>query len=185
MRTKEVAGGLALVLWLTLPAGAEPPQMVPAAHGEMRRSADDPAHRTDRQRGGWDRHFRRSEPRHERPLISIALRHAQELALTPAQVEGLHGLRTDFRREAIKRQADQRLAKLDLAALLRPDTADPGKPVDMGRVEAKVREIERLRADSEIARIRTIEQGKALLTAEQREKLKALLAAPRPPAGRH
>ena len=178
MRTKDIVGGLALSLWLTLPAWAEPPQMVPAAHEEMGRAADDSAPRADRHRGGRHGHFRRSES--GRPLISIALRHAQELGLTPAQVEGLQGLRTDFQREAIKRQADQRLARLDLTALLRPDMTDPGKPVDIGKVEAKVREIERLRADLAIARIRTIEQGKGLLTAEQREKLKAFLEAPGP-----
>jgi Spy/CpxP family protein refolding chaperone len=50
-------------------------------------------------------------------------------------------------------------------------------------VEAKVREAERLRADMRIARIRTIEQGRTQLTAEQREKLRALLAEPRPPLG--
>ena len=50
-------------------------------------------------------------------------------------------------------------------------------PVDMGKVEAKVREIERLRADSRLAAIRTDEQAKAQLTPEQREKLKGLAAA--------
>ena len=49
-------------------------------------------------------------------------------------------------------------------------------PVDLAKVEAKVREIEKMRADGRIARIRADEQGKAQLTTDQREKLKALMA---------
>lgn len=51
-----------------------------------------------------------------------------------------------------------------------------GDTVDMGKVEAKVREIEKLRGDGQIARIRANEQAKAQLTAEQRDKLKSLMA---------
>jgi len=46
---------------------------------------------------------------------------------------------------------------------------------DMGKIEAKIREVERLRADLRIARIRAIEKGKALLSAEQRKKLQELV----------
>ena len=74
----------------------------------------------------------------------------------------------------MKRDADLRVAEMDLETLRRAD------PVDLARVEAKVREIERARADLRVARIRTIEQGKAQLTAEQREKLRMLAAEPRP-----
>jgi Spy/CpxP family protein refolding chaperone len=49
------------------------------------------------------------------------------------------------------------------------------QPVDMPKVEAKVREIERLRADIRLARIRAIEKGKEQLTADQRKKLQDLL----------
>ena len=48
--------------------------------------------------------------------------------------------------------------------------------VDMAMVEAKVRVIDRLRGDLRIARIRTIQKGKEVLTADQRKKLQELLA---------
>jgi Spy/CpxP family protein refolding chaperone len=63
------------------------------------------------------------------------------------------------------------MAALDLGGLLRSD------PVDMAKVEAKVREIEKLRADGRIEVIRANEQGKAQLTVDQRNKLKALREA--------
>ena len=115
------------------------------------------------------------------PLISVMLHHSQELGLSPDQVRELERLRGDFTREAIRRRADIEIAELDLATLRRADVAD------LAQVEAKLREIERLRADVRLARIRTIEQGKGHLTPEQRTKLRALLAERphgRPPAFR-
>jgi Spy/CpxP family protein refolding chaperone len=52
--------------------------------------------------------------------------------------------------------------------------------IDMPKVEAKVREIERLRTDFRLARIRTIHKGKEVLNAEQRKKLQELLAEQQP-----
>jgi hypothetical protein len=105
----------------------------------------------------------------ERPLISLMLRHREELALSAAQVQRLEQLRKDFEREAIRRDADLRIAEMDVATLLEADT------VDLAQVEVKIHEIERVRAELRLARIRTIEQGKAQLTPEQRATLRALV----------
>jgi Spy/CpxP family protein refolding chaperone len=101
------------------------------------------------------------------------LRHRGELELSQEQIRTLERLRNDFQREAIRREADLRIAETDLTNLL------DAEAVELGQVEAKVREIERLRADLRLARIRTIEEGKAQLSSEQRKKLQALLAEPR------
>jgi Spy/CpxP family protein refolding chaperone len=106
------------------------------------------------------------------------LRHRDELGLSPSQVQSLERLRSDFQQEATRYDTDLRTVESDLAALLNAD------PTDLARLEAKVREIERLRADLRLARVRTIEQGKAQLTSEQRSKLRALLAEPRTPRPR-
>jgi len=92
----------------------------------------------------------------------------QELGLTTQQVDTLRNLGMDSWRAAIRRGADLQLARLDLMSLRFSDS------VDMGKIEAKVREIEKLKGDGSIARIRTAEAAKAQLTAEQREKLKGL-----------
>ena len=106
----------------------------------------------------------------DRPLITMMLHHRAELGLTADQVGRLETLRADFTREAIRRGADIRIAELDLATLLEQD------PVDLAKVEAKVRESAQLRADLRLARLRTVEQGKALLTPEQRTRLQAMLS---------
>ena len=59
--------------------------------------------------------------------------------------------------------------------MMMPDPADANKPRDLSKIESKVREIEKLRADGRVARIRTMEQSRQVLTPEQRDKLRALL----------
>jgi len=107
----------------------------------------------------------------ERPLITMMLHHRGELGLSAEQVSRLETLRGDFTREAIRRDADLRIAELDLQGLLAQD------PVDLPKVEAKIREVAQLRADLRIGRLRTLEQGKAVLTPEQRTRLQGLMSA--------
>ena len=106
----------------------------------------------------------------ERAPISLMLRNRERLGLTADQVKYLEQLRNDFAKESIRSEANLRIAELDLTSLLET------QPVDMGRVEAKIRDIERIRADLRIARVRSIEKGKAQLSAEQRRKLQELQA---------
>jgi Spy/CpxP family protein refolding chaperone len=109
-----------------------------------------------------------SEP--DRPLITIMLHHRNELGLSPEQVSKLQTLRGEFSREAIRRDAEIRIAELDLAALLEQE------PMDLAKVEPKVREVSQLRDDLRIARLRVIEQGKAVLTPEQQTRLQTVLS---------
>jgi hypothetical protein len=104
----------------------------------------------------------------ERPLISLMLRNSEELQLTPEQIQRLEALRSDFRKGAVKRSADVEVAELELKELLRKE------PVDMAKVESQVKRIEALRGEQRLNRIKTIEEGKALLIPEQRKKLDTL-----------
>jgi Heavy-metal resistance len=106
----------------------------------------------------------------DRAPISLMLRHRERLGLTADQIKQLEQLRNDFAKESIRSEANLRIAEMDLTSLLE------AQPVDMTRVEAKIRDIERIRGDLRIARIRSIEKGKAQLTAEQRRKLQELQA---------
>jgi Spy/CpxP family protein refolding chaperone len=179
MYVKETFGGLAAVLVLALPAAAAgPPAPMPVTHEELGRAFDELARQIQGLGEHFRRHFAPSDAPAEGPLVSFMLDRRQELDLSAAQVQELERIRTDFQREAIKLDADQRVAEMDLSALLRAD------PIDLSKVESKVREIERLRADLRIGRIRAIERGKAQLTPEQRGKLQTLLAEPRLPRPR-
>ncbi len=115
----------------------------------------------------------RGESRGERPVISYMLSHREELKLTPEQVKKLEGLRSDFERDGRKNQDDLRAAEKSLDDLTRSDS------VDLKQAEAKVREVERLRADQRIARIRAVEQGKSILSQEQRDRLRDMMSGNR------
>jgi Spy/CpxP family protein refolding chaperone len=181
MKRKSVLGALATVAMLTGPAAAQAlaPVDPPPVHQQWGQGMEE--------RGGpghWAGHrghgqFARRRGPWGRPLISVMLRHRQELGLSTGQVESLERLRTDFMRAAIQNRANQQLARLDLATLLRPDPADPAKPVDMAKVEAKIRDISRMKADLQVARLGAIEKGKAELSADQRAKLATLLTQAR------
>src|SRR5262249_43328813 len=168
-------GGLALVLGMTLPAAAQAPDAAPqGTDGVQVAQAQAPSpgpgmgqHRPGGMRGhgGW--HHHKMHRMHRFSLAGLALRHQKALGLSSAQVDSLRKLGTDSRRDAIKRQADRKLAELDLRTLMMPDPADANKARDLSKIEAKVREIEKLRADGRVAQIRTMEQSRQVLTPEQ------------------
>ena len=77
-------------------------------------------------------------------------------------------MRANFEKEAIKRTAEIDVAELELKELLEQEK------VDLINVEASTKKVALLRADLRLARIKTIESGKALLTPEQQRKLERL-----------
>ena len=122
----------------------------------------------------WERFGTRGS-REDRPVISQLLSNKELLGLSADQVRKLEQLRDNFQRLMIRNDADLRIIELDIAALFESDS------VDMAKLEHKVREAEKLRADLRIARARAIEQAKALLTAEQKRKLQEMMRQPLAP----
>ncbi|MPZ78353.1 MAG: periplasmic heavy metal sensor [Deltaproteobacteria bacterium] len=118
----------------------------------------------------WRKNFGVGAAREERPLISLMLRNRERLGLSADQIKNLERIRNDFTKESIKSDADLRIAEMDLDSLLE------AQPVEMTQVEAKIREIERIRGDLRIARVQAIEKGKEQLSADQRRQFRELLA---------
>jgi len=103
---------------------------------------------------------------HEGPLISLILQWKDQLALTPDQERSLRELRANYEKEAITRTSEIRVAELELEGLLEQEK------VDLAKVEVQTKKVALLRADLRLARIKTIEAGKAVLTPDQQEKFK-------------
>lgn len=161
---------LALLLIVTIPAlSAEPERSKPPVPEEL----SDAWERFQRALHDWGgRLWERVGPRgarEDRPVISQMLNNKEALGLTADQVRRLEQQRDNFQRLTIRNEADLRILELDIASLL------DSEPVEMAKLEAKMREEEKLRTDLRIARIRAIEQGRALLNAEQKKKLTELL----------
>ena len=137
---------------------------------EVAQSLDDLGRELQDLFGRWRGYFMPGVPQEERPLISLMLQNRDRLALSDDQIKRLEQLRTEFQKESIRRGADVRVGEMDLKSLLE------AQPVDIAKVEGKVREIERSHADIRLARISAIEKAKELLTAEQKKKLEELMA---------
>ncbi len=103
------------------------------------------------------------------PLITIALWHARDLGLTPEQVRALETLRSDFQRMADLKAAQLQRLEFDLQRLLNRED------VDLGRAETAIRQVEAIRTELRLGRIKTLEMAKATLTPEQRLKLQPVL----------
>lgn len=170
MRYNFLTGCLALLLCATAPAlSAEPERSKPPVPEELS-DAWERFQRALHEWGGklWERVGQRGG-REERPVISHILNNKEALGLSADQTRRLEQLRDNFQRMAIRNEADLRVLELDITGLL------DGEPVEMTKLETKMREEEKLRADLRIARLRAIEQGKALLNAEQKKKFTELL----------
>lgn len=105
---------------------------------------------------------------HRGPLISLIFMWKDQLGLSVDQERSLRELREDFEKETIRRTAEIDIAELELKGLFEADK------LDMAKVEMLAKRIAMQRADLRIARIKTIEAGKAVLTSEQQEKFKRL-----------
>ena len=169
MRRKVYFWALAMLLFVAVPVmSAEPERSKPPVPEELS-DAWERFQRALHEWGGrlWERMGPRGA-REDRPVISQMLNNKEALGLSSDQVRRLEQLRDNFQRQSIRSEADLRIIDLDIAALL------DSEPVDMAKLEAKMREEEKLRTDLRIARIRAIEQGKALLNADQKKKLTEL-----------
>ena len=105
---------------------------------------------------------------HDFGCPGFLLKSAEELGLNESQIEKLKALRDDFKKLAIQKKSTADVAKVDLKAQL-----DAGKP-DFNVAKAKVKEINDRELELRLALLDKIEQGRALLTAEQMEKFKEL-----------
>ena len=105
------------------------------------------------------------------PIISLALKHKDELKLTPDQIANLEKTRIHYQEQI--GPLHQKLKALESEIFkLTQET-----PADLIQIKAKIQETETLRSELRYQRIEALENGKSILTSEQREQLKSLLAS--------
>jgi Spy/CpxP family protein refolding chaperone len=118
-------------------------------------------HRMQRMQGG------------EAPWISIALRHQSELNLTADQVANLEKIRTLYRDQSNPIQEQLRAVEGELASSLQET------PANLIQAKLKIEQAEKLRSQLRYLRVEALENGRSVLTAQQRDKLKNLASARR------
>jgi Spy/CpxP family protein refolding chaperone len=89
-----------------------------------------------------------------------------KLELTDKQVQDLEKIKMDFMKGRFKTEADLKIAQLELKSLMDKEDA-PIKDI-----EAKMNTTAKLETDMKLSHIKAFRQAKALLTAEQMEKMK-------------
>jgi Spy/CpxP family protein refolding chaperone len=114
------------------------------------------------ERGGMGGHMGMMEPG---PMLRML---KTELALSEGQEKQLKDILYQVAKASIKQQADVRVAELELQQLLDAD------PVEIGKIEGKLKDIEGLRTAHRLNLIKAHEQAKSILTPEQRQKLERI-----------
>jgi len=90
----------------------------------------------------------------------------KELELTDKQVAELESIKMDFQKGQIRKEADLKIAQLELKRLMHDDDA-PIKDI-----EAKMKAAASLKTEMKLSHIKAYRKAKALLTPEQIEKMK-------------
>jgi Spy/CpxP family protein refolding chaperone len=97
----------------------------------------------------------------------------KQIDLTDAQKTAIHQIKISTKKNMIAKRADLNIAKLELREQLRRE------PVNMSVVEAQIKKIEGIKTAIMLNAIKSREEVKSTLTAEQRKKLAELMQASR------
>ena len=105
------------------------------------------------------------------PLISIALSHKSDLNLTGDQVGNLEKIRTDFQNQAAPLHQQMRTIEAEIASLMQQS------PANLIQVKSKIQEAEKFRSELRYLQVEALENGKALLSQQQRDQLKTIVGS--------
>lgn len=113
-----------------------------------------------------------SKPRLHRPGHGIGFFDVdtmkQYLGLDDAQAEKLKDLRNRYRKDMIGMRAKQQVAQIELWEML--DTKD----LNLSKVEKKVKEVEGIRTEIMMYRVKALQETKGFLSAEQYENFRKM-----------
>lgn len=101
-------------------------------------------------------------------FIEHILKFKEGMAITDDQATKLQTIKTNFEKTKIKMKADMQLASLDLHELLRDDKGG------LNDVESKLKSLYDIRAGLYVASVKAGRDAKAVLTDEQRSRMKAV-----------
>jgi Spy/CpxP family protein refolding chaperone len=107
------------------------------------------------------------------PLISIALKHKDELKLTTEQVSNLENIRTHYQSQVTPPQQQLTAIEKEIATLMQQT------PANLIQIKAKIQEAEKYRSELRYLRVEALENGRSVLTAQQQDQLKSLVRSTR------
>lgn len=105
------------------------------------------------------------------PIVSLALKHQGELKLTEDQVTNLEKTRTHYENQVGPLHQQLRTLEGEIFKLSQET------PADLIQIKAKIQDSEKLRSEIRYQRLEALENGRSILTSQQRDQLKSLLAS--------
>jgi Spy/CpxP family protein refolding chaperone len=141
-------GGAALIVAATFLSG-----LVDEGHGKM----------------GHGGHDQEEQEEHSAHYLKHLLKQAKEIGLTQEQISKLKAIQLDFKRTEARLEADSKIAKLELHALVDDEKAD------LTAIQAKVEQLKKAEGALMLAGIKGQRDAMAMLTPDQREKERAQL----------
>ncbi len=117
---------------------------------------------------GHGGHDHEEQDDHSGHYLKHLLKHAKEIGLTPEQISKVKALQLDFKRSEARLEADAKVAKLELQALMEDE------PTDLTAIQAKVDQLKKAEAACLFTAIKSKRTAMALLTPDQREKDRAV-----------
>jgi Spy/CpxP family protein refolding chaperone len=117
---------------------------------------------------GHGGHDQEEQADHNGHYLKHLLKHAKEVGLTPEQIGKLKAIQLDFKRSAARLEADTKVAKLELHALL------DDEQTDLKAIQAKVEQLKQSEGACLFEAIKSKRTAMALLTPDQREKDRAV-----------
>jgi Spy/CpxP family protein refolding chaperone len=112
-------------------------------------------------------HDQGEEGEHSAHYLKHLLKHAKEIGLTPEQIAKLKAIHLDFKRTEARTEADIKIARLELHALLEDEQAD------LPAIQAKVDQLKKAEGTLLLSAIQAKREAIAMLTPDQREKDRA------------
>jgi Spy/CpxP family protein refolding chaperone len=103
------------------------------------------------------------------PIITLALKHKTELNLSGDQVGNLEKIRSAYQSQAKSLHEQSRSIEKEIASLMQQT------PANLIQVKSRIQDSEKLRTELRYLRLEALENGKSVLTEQQREQLKTLL----------
>jgi len=116
---------------------------------------------------GHGGHDQEEQHDHGGHYLKHLLKHAKEFELTQEQITKLKAIQLDFKRSEARLEADAKVAKLELDALLDEEQ------VDLKAIQAKVEQLKKSEGACLFEAIKSKRTAMALLTPDQREKDRA------------
>jgi len=107
------------------------------------------------------------------PLITIALNHKSELNLTTDQVTNLENIRSHYQSQVTPVQQQLSSIEKEIASLMQQT------PANLVQIKSKLQDGEKYRTELRYLRIEALENGRSVLSDQQKEQLKTLVRSRR------